>query len=83
MVKLVIQEKEYIAGKQLRPQFPVAMTGASLEKIIDAALNVVPKDSWTYNSINQAVKIGYESTDVWSSLKPLHSSIACSYYFWT
>ena len=31
---------------------------------------------WTQQGI-------FESTDVWNSLKPLHSSIACSYYFWT
>jgi ADP-ribosylglycohydrolase len=70
-------------GQAVAAAISIAMTGAPLEKIIDAALNVVPKDSWTYNSINQAVKIGSQSADVWSSLKPLHSSIACSYYFWT
>lgn len=71
------------SGQAVAAAISIAMTGAPLEKIIDAALNVVPIDSWTYNSINQAVKIGYDSTDVWSSLKPLHSSIACSYYFWS
>jgi ADP-ribosylglycohydrolase len=71
------------SGQAVAAAISIAMTGASLEKIIEAALKVVPKDSWTYNSIKQAVKIGYESADVWSSLKPLHSSIACSYYFWT
>lgn len=71
------------SGQAVAAAISVAMTGAPLEKIINGALNAVPKDSWTYNSINLAVKIGYESTDVWSSLKPLHSSIACSYYFWT
>jgi ADP-ribosylglycohydrolase len=71
------------SGQAVAAAISIAMTGASLDKIIEAALNVVPKDSWTYNSIERAVKIGYESTDVWNSLKPLHSSIACSYYFWT
>lgn len=71
------------SGQAVAAAISIAMTGAPLEKIIEAALNVVPKDSWTYNSINKAVKVGYDSTDVWSSLKPLHSSITCSYYFWT
>lgn len=71
------------SGQAVAAAISIAMTGASLELIIKAALDAVPKDSWTYNSINQAVKIGYESTDVWNSLKPLHSSIACSYYFWS
>ncbi|MEO8232344.1 MAG: ADP-ribosylglycohydrolase family protein [Ignavibacteriota bacterium] len=71
------------SGQAVAAAISIAMTGASLDKIIEEALNVVPKDSWTYNSITEAVKIGYESTDVWSSIKPLHSSITCSYYFWT
>lgn len=71
------------SGQAVAAAISIAMTGAPLEKIIEATLNNVPKDSWTYNSINQAVQIGYKSTDIWSSLKPLHSSIVSSYYFWT
>ena len=71
------------SGQAVAAAIAVAMTGAPLEQIIEAALDSVPKDSWTFASISQAVKIGYEANDVWSSLKPLYSSIACSYYFWT
>ncbi len=71
------------SGQAVAAAIAVAMTGASLDKIIQAALDVVPDNSWTFSSINQGVKIGYDANDVWSSLKLLHSSIACSYYFWT
>ena len=71
------------SGQSVAAAISVAMTGASLENIIDAALKVIPQNSWTYNSIKHAVQIGFESDDVWSSLNKLHSAIACSYYFWT
>ena len=71
------------AGQAVAAAVAVAMTGASLDKIIQASLDVIPKDSWTFASINRGVKIGSQSNDVWSSLKLLHSSIACSYYIWT
>lgn len=71
------------SGQAVAAAVAVAMTGAPLKKIIQAGLDVIPKDSWTFASINRGVKIGSTSNDVWSSLEPLHSSIACSYYIWT
>ncbi len=71
------------AGQAVAAAISVAMTGASIEKVIQAALDVIPNDSWTFASISRGVKIGFDSNDVWSSLQPLHSSIACSYYIWT
>ena len=71
------------SGQAIAAAISVAMSGASLELIIQAALDAVPKDSWTFNSINQAVKIGQNSKDVWNSIKPLHKAIACAYYYWT
>ncbi len=71
------------AGQAVAAAVSVAMTDAPLDKIIQAGLDVIPKDSWTFASITRGVKIGFDSPDVWSSLRPLHSSIACSYYIWT
>ncbi|MDT3697129.1 MAG: ADP-ribosylglycohydrolase family protein [Ignavibacterium sp.] len=71
------------SGQAVAAAISIAMMGASLEEIIEAALFVIPQYSWTYNSIKRAVQIAYESNDVWSSLNKLHSVISCSYYFWT
>lgn len=71
------------AGQAVAAAIAVAMTGAPLETIIQAALEVIPKDSWTFASISCGVKIGFDSPDVWNSLHSLHSSLACSYYIWT
>ena len=71
------------SGQAIAAAISVAMSGASLELIIQAALDAVPKDSWTFNTISQGVKIGQNSKDVWNSIKPLHKAIACSYYFWS
>lgn len=70
-------------GQAVAAAISMAMLGVSLEEIIQAGMNVIPKDSWTFSSIQRAVKIGFDSTDIWSSLKPLYASIACTYYFWT
>jgi ADP-ribosylglycohydrolase len=59
------------------------MAGATIDDIIDAALSVIPADSWTHSAITRGVKIGNDSVDVWNAIEPLHNSIVCNYYFWT
>ena len=71
------------SGQAVAAAIAVAMTGAPFEKIAEAALDVIPENSWTASSINRGISIGGSCTDVWSSLKQLHTSIACSYYFWS
>jgi ADP-ribosylglycohydrolase len=71
------------SGQAVAAAIAVAMTGASFEKIAEAALDVIPGNSWTASSIIRGISIGGSCTDVWSSLKQLHTSIACSYYFWS
>lgn len=70
-------------GQAVAAAVAVAMTGAPLDIIIKSALDVIPKDSWTYNAITRGVKIGNDAEDVWSVLEPLHKALTCSYYFWT
>ncbi len=71
------------SGQAVASAIASAMNGDSLDNIIIAALDVIPKDSWTYNSINRGVEIGDNVMDVWDALTPLYRSIACSFYFWT
>jgi ADP-ribosylglycohydrolase len=70
------------SGQAVAAAVAAAMTGAPLESILRAATDVVPKDSWTANAIARGVKVGTASPDIWSALGPLHSVLACSYYFW-
>jgi len=69
-------------GQAVAAAIAVAMTGASFEKVAQAALDVVPKNSWTASSITRGISLGSSCADVWSSLAPLYTSLACSYYFW-
>lgn len=71
------------AGQAVAAAVALAMTGAPMEKVFHAAIGAVPEDSWTSNAIKEGVKIGGSSPDVWSALGPLHSSLACAYYFWS
>ncbi len=70
------------AGQAVAAAVAVAMTGADLDKIVQAAMSVVPENSWTSSAIRRGAAIGAASTDVWSSLPQLHKSLVCSYYFW-
>ncbi len=70
------------SGQAVAAAIAVAMTGAPFEKITQAALEVVPNNSWTSSSIRRGIAIGSSYSDVWSSLKELHKSLVCSYYFW-
>lgn len=71
------------SGQAVAAAISMAMIGASLQDIIQSALNVIPQDSWTASAINRAVKIGNESIDVWSALDPLYQSLVCHDYFWS
>lgn len=71
------------SGQAVAAAVAMAMAGASLDNIIQSALDFIPKDSWTASSITRAVKIGNDASDVWNALAPLHQLLACSYYFWT
>jgi ADP-ribosylglycohydrolase len=71
------------SGQAVAAAVAMAMADAPVEKIIQSALDVVPKDSWTFSSIIRSVQIGNKASDVWNSLEPLYKSIACSYYFWS
>lgn len=71
-----------ISGQAVAAAVATAMTGADFEKIVRRTLEVIPDDSWTASSIRRGVKIGSSYGNVWDALKPLHSTLACSYYFW-
>jgi ADP-ribosylglycohydrolase len=71
------------SGQAVAVAVATAMTGSSLENIIQSALDVIPQDSWTASSISRAVQIGNDANDVWNALEPLHSSLVCSHYYWS
>jgi ADP-ribosylglycohydrolase len=70
------------SGQAVAAAIAMAMTGASFETIAGAALDVIPKESWTASSICRGIAIGESCDDVWSALQPLHASLVCSYYWW-
>jgi ADP-ribosylglycohydrolase len=71
------------SGQAVAAAVAMAMADAPLDKIIQSALDVIPKESWTSSSIIRGVEIGNDASDVWNALKPLHQALVCSYYFWT
>lgn len=71
------------SGQAVAAAVAMAMAGASFEHITQAALDVIPRQSWTASSIARGVEIGGACTDVWSSIAPLHASLVCSYYYWS
>lgn len=71
------------SGQAVAAAIATAMSNDNLDKIISSALSVIPKDSWTYSSINRAVQIGSDAKDVWNALDPLYNSLVDSFYFWT
>lgn len=70
-------------GQAVAAAVAVAMTGAAPDDIFRAAIGAVPEDSWTANAIAAGIAIGRSSPDVWSAIGPLHSALACEYYFWS
>ncbi len=70
-------------GKAVAAAISIAMVNDDLNEIINNALNVIPKNSWCYRSIIEAISIGSSSNNVADSLERLYKSIACNYYHWS
>lgn len=51
--------------------------------IVDSALGVIPRNSWTYRAITKGVEVGAIHTNVWDALQPLNREIVCDYYYWS
>ena len=71
------------AGQAVAAAIACAMEGASVDRIVDAALSAIPPDSWTSTGIQEAVTLGKKGSDVWGALDPLYRKIVCSSYFWS
>lgn len=71
------------AGQAVAAAQAAAMGEGDIEQIIDAALAVVPADSWTHRNIRLALEIASGSSDLTSTLQPLYDALAVTYYPWT
>jgi ADP-ribosylglycohydrolase len=71
-----------LSGQAVAAAVAIAMEGAAIADIIDAARGVTPPDSWTRRGIDRATSIAGRYSDVWSALGPLYQDIVCSSYFW-
>lgn len=71
------------SGQAVAAAVAVAMTDATVDDWIAAALQVIPPDSWTARAIQTGVTIAKDCTDVWSALKPLSQELVCHAYYWT
>ena len=70
-------------GRAVAAAVAMAMTDAPLDTIFDAALAVIPEDSWSARAILQGLEIGKQSSEVWAALEPLYNKIACPFYHWS
>ena len=71
------------AGQAIAAAQAVAMYRGGLGEIVEAALSVIPEDSWTARNIHLALDIADKSRDVKRVLEPLYNALAVTYYPWT
>jgi len=60
-----------------------AIIDSDWEKIIQSALEFIPKECWVYYSIKNAVEIGKSCDSVQSAITPLYEQCVYDYYYWT
>lgn len=70
------------AGQAIAAGTAVAMTGATVDDILAAALAHVPRDSWTYRMVARAAEIASGHADVWSAQDALHGALAVTFFPW-
>lgn len=71
-----------LSGQAVAAAIACAMTSGSVEECIEAALSVIPADSWTARAIQEAVEIGEEADSVEAALQPLYDALVTAYYPW-
>lgn len=69
-------------GQAVAASVAYAMTGNSWEKVIETGINYIPKDSWTYRKINEAVEIGSKYNNVEEAIEELYHKVSIFYYPW-
>jgi ADP-ribosylglycohydrolase len=57
----------------------IAMAGATVDEIFQAAINVTPKDSWIRFTLNKVLDIIEENKTLEESWKPLHDTLWTEY----
>lgn len=57
----------------------VAMAGASVDEVCQAAINVTPADSWMRFTLTQALRIADEQQTLEAAWKPLHDALWTEY----
>ena len=71
-----------LGGRAVAAAIASAMTGTTVEASTQAALSVIPGDSWTARAITEAVEIGNSVSSVWDALTPLHAALVPAAYPW-
>jgi ADP-ribosylglycohydrolase len=69
-------------GQAVAASVAYAMTGNDWQKVIETGISYIPKDSWTYRKINEAVEIGSKYTNVQDAIEELYNKISIFYYPW-
>lgn len=70
-------------GRAVAAAVAMAMIDAPLDEIFNAALAVIPADSWSARAIGQGLEIGQQNPEAWTALAPLYHRIACTFYHWS
>lgn len=60
----------------------LAMVGASPMEMMDAAIQAVPADSWTYRVLRRAREIGAQDVDLETTLVTIADKLIVSYWPW-
>lgn len=70
------------SGQAVAAAIAAAMHGAALNTVFDAALSILPADSWTCRSLRRALAIARDHPGVRNAIQPLHDAIVCHTYYW-
>ena len=66
---------DFSAAQAVAASVAVAMTGASVDDIIQAGIDVIPEDSWLGRAMARAMAICDENPDILDAFQPLHEDL--------
>lgn len=69
-------------GQAIAASVAYAMIGNDWNKVIQTGIDYIPKDSWTYRKINEAIEIGLKHQNIEEAIEELYNKISIFYYPW-
>ncbi len=71
-----------ISAQSVAASVAVAMQSSDVNAVLQAGLDYIPRDSWTYRMIDKSINEAYRASSVQEAAIHLHDQMSIHHYYW-